>query len=64
METKGKLMRWEALKDKLGGLGRTTIYRMEKEGKFPKRIKISRNVVAWQEDQVNEWIQRSAKNSK
>ena len=39
------------------GLSRSTIWRMERGGMFPKRVKVSVNVVAWREDEVSEWIQ-------
>jgi predicted DNA-binding transcriptional regulator AlpA len=29
---------------------------MERSGVFPKRVKVSVNVVAWREDEVTEWI--------
>ena len=38
------------------GLSRSTIWRMERSGMFPKRVKVSVNVVAWREDEVGEWI--------
>lgn len=38
------------------GLSRSTIWRMERSGVFPRRIKISINVVAWREDEVDKWI--------
>lgn len=38
------------------GLSRSTIWRMERNGSFPKRVKASVNVVAWREDEVSEWI--------
>jgi len=38
------------------GLSRSTIWRMERSGIFPKRVKVSVNVVAWREDELNEWI--------
>ena len=38
------------------GLSRSTIWRMERGGTFPKRIRISVNVVAWREDEVIKWI--------
>jgi hypothetical protein len=31
---------------------------MERSGIFPRRIKVSINVVAWREDGVSEWIAR------
>ncbi len=42
--------------EKLTGLSRTTIWRQEREGKFPKRDPISKNRVAWRESEINAWI--------
>jgi prophage regulatory protein len=36
-------------------LGRTTIYKLEREGRFPKRVSVERHV-AWRLDQVQAWI--------
>jgi predicted DNA-binding transcriptional regulator AlpA len=38
------------------GLSRSTIWRLERGGAFPKRIQVSVNVVAWREDEVEAWI--------
>lgn len=38
------------------GLSRMTIYRLEKLGNFPSRRRLSVNSVAWQEDEVTEWL--------
>lgn len=38
------------------GLGRSTIYRWMKEGKFPKPVQLGGHVVAWVEDEVEAWI--------
>jgi prophage regulatory protein len=38
------------------GLGRTTIWRLEKAGQFPRRRKIGNGIVAWLESEVDEWI--------
>ena len=54
-----KLLRLSAVKERTG-LSRSTIRRLEKQGGFPKRIKISTNIVAWIEDDVIEWIQARA----
>jgi len=32
------------------------LWRLEKAGKFPKRIKIGPNSVAWVEAEVDDWI--------
>lgn len=50
------------------GLGRTTIYRLEQKGEFPKRIKLTEGgyAVGWIEAEVDAWIHqliRDAKNA-
>ena len=37
-------------------LSRVTIWRLEKEGKFPPRIKISQKRIGWRKDEVTKWI--------
>ena len=37
-------------------LSRVTIWRLEKEGKFPPRIKISQKRIGWRKDEVAKWI--------
>ncbi|OEU72713.1 MAG: hypothetical protein BA869_01480 [Desulfuromonadales bacterium C00003107] len=39
------------------GLSRTTIWRMEKVGKFPKRRQISSGRVGWLASEVNPWAE-------
>lgn len=38
------------------GLSRTTRWRLERAGLFPKRYRISPNAIAWLESQVMEWL--------
>lgn len=38
------------------GLSRTTLWRMEREGKFPKRRKLVGHRVGWLESEVEVWI--------
>ena len=38
------------------GLSRTSIWRLEREGLFPKRIRLSANTVGWLEDEVQDWL--------
>ncbi len=38
------------------GLSRVTIWRMEREGTFPKRRQIGPGSVGWLEHEVDEWI--------
>jgi len=37
------------------GLSKTTIWRLEKEGKFPKRIRLSAGAVGYMRSEVAEW---------
>lgn len=39
-------------------LSRSTIWRMERAGQFPKRRRLSVNKVAWWEPEIEEWLQR------
>lgn len=39
------------------GLSRSTIWRLERAGLFPRRRRISANVVAWLESEVSAWIE-------
>lgn len=54
-----KLLRFPQVKDRVG-YSRMHIHRMEKEGKFPKRVQLGPNSVAWIESEVNAWIQAKA----
>jgi prophage regulatory protein len=38
-------------------LSRSTIWRMERAGQFPKRRRLSVNKVAWWEPEIEEWLQ-------
>lgn len=40
----------------LVGLCYTTIYNLEKQGKFPARRKVSKGRVAWVRSEVEEWV--------
>jgi len=42
----------------LTGLCYTTIYNMEKQGKFPARRQLSPGRVAWIRSEVVDWLQR------
>jgi prophage regulatory protein len=51
-----KLLRFPAVRERTG-LSRSTIWRLEREGDFPRHRRISPNAVAWVEDEVLSWIQ-------
>ena len=40
----------------LTGFGRSQIYLLIKQGKFPKQIHIGPNSVAWLDSEVSEWM--------
>jgi prophage regulatory protein len=45
----------------LTGYSSTTIWRLEKVGKFPQRVQLSENAVAWVRAEVLAWIQSRAR---
>lgn len=38
------------------GISYTTLWRMEKAGDFPARIRLGRRAVGWHLDEVEEWL--------
>lgn len=50
-----KLLRFPAVRERTG-LSRTTIWRLERRGGFPRHRRISTNAVAWVEGEVTDWI--------
>jgi prophage regulatory protein len=43
------------------GLSRTTRWRLERQGTFPLRRRLSANTVGWVEAEIDEWVTRLAK---
>ncbi|WP_282104454.1 helix-turn-helix transcriptional regulator [Pseudomonas juntendi] len=50
-----KFIRFGSLAEMVG-LSRTTIYRLEQQGQFPKRVKLGSNSVAWRMSEVLSWM--------
>lgn len=50
-----RFLRFPAVRARTG-LSRTTIWRLERQGNFPRHRRISRNAVAWAEHEVADWI--------
>jgi prophage regulatory protein len=48
--------RWRELKKRVP-FGRTTIWAMCKEGRFPKPYRIGKLAIAWRSDEVQAWIE-------
>ncbi len=40
----------------LVGLSRTTIWRLERAGKFPRRRQVSTKAVRWNQAEIEDWI--------
>ncbi|WP_075359844.1 helix-turn-helix transcriptional regulator [Caballeronia sordidicola] len=38
------------------GIGKTTIYSLIKQGRFPEPVRIGPRMVAWRSDDVNTWL--------
>ena len=50
-----KLVRFPVVRERTG-LSRSTIWRLERRGEFPRHHRIAPNVVAWIEEEVSAWI--------
>lgn len=55
-----KLLRYEDMK-RIFGISRSSLYRWEKEGDFPKRVQMGANSIAWKQEDVMEWINKRMK---
>jgi len=43
--------------ERMTGLSRTTIWRLERGGDFPQRVQLSANSVGWRSNEVHAWIE-------
>jgi predicted DNA-binding transcriptional regulator AlpA len=41
---------------RLTGLSRTTLWRLERQGQFPTRVRLGLNSVGWRDDEVRDWV--------
>ena len=48
--------RFSAMKPEIGDLSRSTVWRLEKQGQFPKRVQLSPNCVGWRKSEVLDWL--------
>ncbi len=56
-----RVLRFPDLRKSKGiSFSRMHIDRLEKAGKFPRRLRIGSNSVAWVECEVDEWLQEQA----
>jgi prophage regulatory protein len=54
-EIRGALLRIDRV-EQLTGLSRTTIDRLERSGRFPRRRRIAAHAVAWTTSEIEEWL--------
>jgi prophage regulatory protein len=50
-----RVLRIAAVKDRVG-LSRTSIWRLERQGLFPRRRQLSANAVGWSEEDIDDWL--------
>lgn len=50
-----KAARWARVQE-LTGMSRTTVWRLERDGKFPLRRRLTGHSVGWLEDEVIAWL--------
>jgi prophage regulatory protein len=55
-----KLLRLKQVMD-ITGLGRSSIYNYMKDGTFPKQVKITANLSAWVDSEIEEWVKHKIK---
>ncbi|MBP2291013.1 helix-turn-helix transcriptional regulator [Azospirillum rugosum] len=51
-----RFLRFPEVQARVGGYTRVHIDRLEKQGKFPKRVKIGANAVGWAENEIDAWM--------
>jgi len=54
-----RYLRFKELRQRVP-LGRTTIWRMMREGRFPQSRRIGKVATAWLEEEIEEWIKKCA----
>jgi len=50
-----RVLRFEEVRSRVA-LSRTTVWRLERAGKFPKRRQLGENSVGWIEAEVDSWV--------
>jgi prophage regulatory protein len=57
--TPSRILRKPTVVDRVG-LSDTTIWRLERAGRFPKRVQLGANSIGWIEREIDDWIAQRA----
>lgn len=49
-------LRWPIVQE-VAALSRVTVWRMERDGKFPRRRQLAANSVGWLKSEVDAWVE-------
>ena len=52
-----RLLRWPEVRA-LVPFSRSTVTRLEQSGAFPRRLRLSPNVVGWVDTEIQSWLER------
>ena len=55
-KTTQRILRDAAVQERTG-LSKSTRWRLERDGKFPQRVRLSANAVGWREEEINHWLE-------
>ena len=58
--TQTLILRKSEVRRRVGGVSGTTLWRWQREGKFPKHLQIGPNTVGWRESDIEAWIAERA----
>jgi prophage regulatory protein len=50
-----RMLRWPEVRQMVG-LSRTTVWRMERTGQFPRRLQLTERITAWPESTITSWL--------
>ncbi|WP_188262663.1 helix-turn-helix transcriptional regulator [Azospirillum tabaci] len=56
MSDTSRILRFPEVQKRIGGYTRMHVDRLEKNGKFPKRLRIGERAVGWLESDIDSWI--------
>lgn len=54
-DTKDRILRSEEVQ-KIAGVSRTTLWRMERKGQFPSRVPLGTGSIGWRMSDIEEWM--------